>query len=943
MKWGWSIVAVVLVAGALAASASPDPEAPAPPEIQAIIDKVHKGTPLSEAEQKKLSDYSLRHRDEAVEGMTMADVLAIVNSARATGQPLSAADEAKIKAWAAAMKGREAQLKKDAEDVKRLAGTAGGPRRAPPADLHEGRVHVSVTQRIHRIEKSPGRERDLDTTTVFDVTYPVHFDVHDEGERGACRVTWRMQKPDLPVAGRFGLNGLETSRDGDSTSTTTMTAGFAVHEPAIRTGAMTDGEFVVAHGAARPYLQLQVLCPTQGRAHSHTQNGASSSDGDVNVPALPPLGVAVDGILEDTPLKKSLLPPKSMPEIRRNVLEKLPVEVKKAAASAQCEFDVADFRTRWARARAFTIPVRYDYTFPLDDPAVDGHPDVRGSITSTSRVTFEFGPQPSVLSIGPESSEKYKKWLPVPFTDDKLVAQAFSKTDDTRNDSVCLSVVVRFTPPGGAVPPSADHGAPGATGANAGASGGSAGTTGPGTAGAAGSGGSAIPDADLPKGVIKLHWDKVSKNKGVCANYPVQGAVALPGVFIPKNVDGGAPSVPPRFRQDSRLLVKDDGTAETTEAVSSITIKVAANDAGGYGNLIAECPDLGLTAIYEPTGKGYLSVPRDDDENHVADGWRDDEFHGKPATLDEDSFPARQRDSGDGLTLYEEYRGFICLSDPEDPDSLIHVRTDPDKKDVFAYDEKFLIKKYYMPLNPAKLEWHFFDKRLMRFSGVAEDHENRWFNYNSPDDLQYAPQYAMYATTDSTLKEPLLDAHGSVRRDAQGNPRTKPYAGGTDFVPSSGGYVWVPLRDAFECRINLEAPKYGFDGLAQDPPYLGNPALLAVLEQDKVNFATSTVIHEIGHYLGIHHHFPVGATVPAQHSGSPWPETAVGDSWGVRFCTMRYDNDPWDGDPTRAGVPYDLRWRYCEHDDRGREGPTGQNEIRSDDCWGQIKVKSERR
>ena len=61
---------------------------------------------------------------------------------------------------------------------------------------------------------------------------------------------------------------------------------------------------------------------------------------------------------------------------------------------------------------------------------------------------------------------------------------------------------------------------------------------------------------------------------------------------------------------------------------------------------------------------------------------------GHPLTWDEDSKPEKQKDNGDGYTLFEEYRGFAVhkpnetAADKQD----VFVRTDPDQKDVFIYD-----------------------------------------------------------------------------------------------------------------------------------------------------------------------------------------------------------------------------------------------------------------
>jgi hypothetical protein len=75
-----------------------------------------------------------------------------------------------------------------------------------------------------------------------------------------------------------------------------------------------------------------------------------------------------------------------------------------------------------------------------------------------------------------------------------------------------------------------------------------------------------------------------------------------------------------------------------------------------------------------------LPIPKDEDENHVADAW--DEAHGtfgQAATTDDDRLPYGNGFHGDGLSLHEEYRGFEVRGDWRE--------TDPRKKDLFVCDE----------------------------------------------------------------------------------------------------------------------------------------------------------------------------------------------------------------------------------------------------------------
>jgi hypothetical protein len=136
----------------------------------------------------------------------------------------------------------------------------------------------------------------------------------------------------------------------------------------------------------------------------------------------------------------------------------------------------------------------------------------------------------------------------------------------------------------------------------------------------------------------------------------------------------------------------DDGYEITTAARSrSATVKAAAWDYGAWARVKAEVNfDGAWRACKTRTGRDWVNVPRDDDDNKIADGWeRQYGVYGQPASSDDDAQPAG-RDTGDGFSNYEEYRGFFTARDRNGSGwSKSHgtwVSTDPTKKDVFVHD-----------------------------------------------------------------------------------------------------------------------------------------------------------------------------------------------------------------------------------------------------------------
>lgn len=74
-----------------------------------------------------------------------------------------------------------------------------------------------------------------------------------------------------------------------------------------------------------------------------------------------------------------------------------------------------------------------------------------------------------------------------------------------------------------------------------------------------------------------------------------------------------------------------------------------------------------------------LDLPLDDDDNYIADCW---DYNEGAATDDEESLEDMGDPNypGDGLTRYEEYRGFMALGQ--------HIRTNPDDdQDIFLIDQ----------------------------------------------------------------------------------------------------------------------------------------------------------------------------------------------------------------------------------------------------------------
>ncbi len=103
---------------------------------------------------------------------------------------------------------------------------------------------------------------------------------------------------------------------------------------------------------------------------------------------------------------------------------------------------------------------------------------------------------------------------------------------------------------------------------------------------------------------------------------------------------------------------------ETGGDNSSVTVSVRVNDNGAVGILSAsaafnyEDPRSGSSSS---TGDASdkISISLDNNGNDIADGWLDDHIHDYNPWDDKENGPGINMHTGDGFTVFEEYRGFM--------------------------------------------------------------------------------------------------------------------------------------------------------------------------------------------------------------------------------------------------------------------------------------------
>ena len=254
-----------------------------------------------------------------------------------------------------------------------------------------------------------------------------------------------------------------------------------------------------------------------------------------------------------------------------------------------------------------------------------------------------------------------------------------------------------------------------------------------------------------------------------------------------------------------------------------------------------------------------VNIPVDIDENNIPDnGWlipftTDDK--GKIVNakfpdynvgneIDTDDKPTGDKFHGDGLSLYEEYRGFMVKEE--------HRRTDPSKKDLFVNNDDGLpvesfIKATTIPVHQinstqySSLDQKYFDKNLKKTK-----HNRRFINFNHS--IAHVTNQKGLWLTDETIND--RDGHIIL-----GETPSETDEDGDNITPAPPNWNLAVRVD--QAKIIIECNK--------DP----NDALVLNTKLPQV------VAHELCHALNVYHHGEV---------------SDGGLASGDINCIMRYDN-----------------------------------------------------
>jgi hypothetical protein len=182
---------------------------------------------------------------------------------------------------------------------------------------------------------------------------------------------------------------------------------------------------------------------------------------------------------------------------------------------------------------------------------------------------------------------------------------------------------------------------------------------------------------DFPPDNVTFLLASPSHQPGVSMNWPPKSQLISPA---PSDL-----SFDKNQAANANYQINADGTQAqisptTPPVVAPVTIVLSPHDWGGWAALNVTATAAGQTIEGHFAGdpSNYLVLPKRQPGLYTADVWKD--AHGialsTPDTDDSEPNPEGRPDClGDGLTLYEEYRGFM--------ENGKHIEGDPTKKDFF--------------------------------------------------------------------------------------------------------------------------------------------------------------------------------------------------------------------------------------------------------------------
>ena len=297
---------------------------------------------------------------------------------------------------------------------------------------------------------------------------------------------------------------------------------------------------------------------------------------------------------------------------------------------------------------------------------------------------------------------------------------------------------------------------------------------------------------------------EISRNTGTCLNNPVSGAIEKDDLSFDEDI-----------YKDNALVESYSPTKIITKIKGGLLLGafIKSKDFASYCELTASITYEGTT--YEAKDeKGNMTVTIQLDENHnkIADAWEKDSsiFSLNRTPEWDDEHVDKNDNNGDGLTIYEEYRGILANGK--------HIRLSPRYKDlIIASDINDVLKP---GLNLLQNAAHIIVTQIKKDELESDQHI---ININK-----------------SIFKQG--DQHGILCVLHEFSENSKDPYDIRDNANSKYAMGFAVAKQFDENGTVLGSPKYCIE-------YRLNAARL----NEKTNVLIN-VSHEIGHFCGLQHH-----------------------------------------------------------------------------------------
>jgi hypothetical protein len=427
-------------------------------------------------------------------------------------------------------------------------------------------------------------------------------------------------------------------------------------------------------------------------------------------------------------------------------------------------------------------------------------------------------------------------------------------------------------------------------------------------------------------GRLLVSLSEVSSVPGLCMNYP-RDLAAKEGLFFPRSQPAGIHWI------DDKHVETDTATAK--EAI----VKVAARDTAAYGQIQAECGGLGIIAEYPTKNTSFLPLPLDDNDNHIADQWeRDKSIYDRhlPPDWDEEDEPAGWKSKGDGLSLFEEYRGFLVETGENEEFKRL---TPGAKRKLFVFPvgpDASLYKDGTNRFSDAFGIDTYFVHNAVRLKPYSERPYDLWMNFNKTPYTLIQQCAIRIQDTSATTSSPGATYTIYPDSDTPGQAKAQ--------CPQTVTWVNVSRRASKDLIVGWqqdlppllpldkvpESFKEAAKNTGRDLTQVGNN-----IEKNRATLINELIVmvvmHELGHSIGGRHH-DLQRYINTKAPGATKEERDKNDrilqdecySSGDHACIMRY----WHADVDHAETvmfldgTWDLtkplaggKWIFCAAED----------------------------